>query len=150
MVLSHIPFLFLLILCFLYPPNYLVAHVVFDVRSQVTKLNPKSLKCVFLCYSCTQKGYRCFFPDLGGYLISVDVSFFEDRPFFVESRSSLSVCESDDSFLTYTITHYIPPTPIAICFKFFEHTFSSSPGFKRGYPKRYSTSTLSSAVRFRK
>lgn len=37
---------------------------VFDVRSHVTKLDPNSLKCAFLGYSCTQKGYRFFLPQI--------------------------------------------------------------------------------------
>jgi len=48
----------------------------YDVRPQVTKLDPKSLKCVSLGYSRTQKGYRCFSPDLNHYLVSSYVSFF--------------------------------------------------------------------------
>lgn len=107
---------------------------VFDIRSQLTKLDPKSLKCVFLCYSHTQKGCRCFSPYLGHYLISVDIPFFEDRPFFAffaESQLSLPVGESNDSFLTYTIIHCVPPTPIATGIKFSEKTYFRCPQVSR-------------------
>ena len=35
-----------------------------DVRSQVSKLDPKSLKCIFGGYSRVRKGYRCYCPPL--------------------------------------------------------------------------------------
>lgn len=47
--------------------------------------------------------------------------------FFVEYQLSFLVCKLDDSFLTYTIIHYIPPTPIATAFKFFEQTYCRRP-----------------------
>ena len=34
-----------------------------DVRLFVSKLDPKSLKCIFLGYSRVQKGYMCYFFD---------------------------------------------------------------------------------------
>ena len=47
-----------------------------DVCPQVSKLDPKSLKCIFLGYSCVQKGYRCYCPPLRRYFVSIDVTFF--------------------------------------------------------------------------
>ncbi|KAK3008087.1 hypothetical protein RJ639_013614 [Escallonia herrerae] len=44
-----------------------------DVRPNLTKLDPKALKCVFLGYSRLQKGYRCYSLDLHKYLVSTDV-----------------------------------------------------------------------------
>ena len=35
-----------------------------DVRPQVSKLDLKSLKCIFVGYSRVQKGYRCYCPTL--------------------------------------------------------------------------------------
>ena len=35
-----------------------------DVRPQVSKLDLKSLKCIFVGYSRGQKGYRCYRPTL--------------------------------------------------------------------------------------
>ncbi|GKD52952.1 retrovirus-related pol polyprotein from transposon TNT 1-94, partial [Tanacetum coccineum] len=53
-----------------------------DTQPNITKLDPKSLKCVLLGYSRIQKGYRCYSPQLHCYLISSDVTFHEDLPYF--------------------------------------------------------------------
>ena len=58
---------------------------------------------VLVGYSRTQKGYRFFSPDLGQYLDFANVSFVEDRSFFVEYESSLYLYESDDLFLNHTL-----------------------------------------------
>ena len=56
-----------------------------DISLQITKLNPKSLKCIFLGYSQHQKGYRCFFPTLNRYLMFTNVTFFYSTPLFPSS-----------------------------------------------------------------
>jgi len=43
------------------------------------KLDPRSHKGIFLGYSRTQKGYRCFIPSLRRYVLSADVTFFEHQ-----------------------------------------------------------------------
>ncbi|XP_065880880.1 retrovirus-related Pol polyprotein from transposon TNT 1-94 isoform X1 [Euphorbia lathyris] len=74
-----------------------------DVRPQVTKLDPKALKCVFLGYSRLQKGYRCFSPSLDKYLVSSDVTFMEHLPFFPMS-SDISTGDTDvDDELVYHV-----------------------------------------------
>jgi len=41
-----------------------------------TKLDHRAHKCIFLGYSATQKGYRCYSPEQHKYFISMDVIFF--------------------------------------------------------------------------
>jgi hypothetical protein len=52
------------------------------------KLDPRSTKCVFLGYSTTQKGYRCYSPVLRRYFTSVDVTFVESLSYFLVDVSS--------------------------------------------------------------
>ena len=67
-----------------------------DVHPQVSKLDPKSLKCIFVGYSCVQKGYRCYYPTLRHSFVSTDVTFFETTPF---SLSSLVTSQGEDDDL---------------------------------------------------
>ena len=69
-------------------PSFLIEPKVFgctcfirDVRPQVSKLDPKYLKCIFLGYCCVQKGYQCYCPPLRRYFESIDVTYFEGTPF---------------------------------------------------------------------
>ncbi|OIS98281.1 putative mitochondrial protein [Nicotiana attenuata] len=57
------------------------------------KLAPRALKCVFLGYSRTQKGYRCYSPDLRRYLMSADVTFFETQSYFTSPGNHLDIFE---------------------------------------------------------
>ena len=51
------------------------------------KLSAKATKCIFLGYSRLQKDYRCYSPQTHRYFLFVDVTFFEDSPFFSSSES---------------------------------------------------------------
>jgi len=54
------------------------------VRSQNRdKLDPWAVRCVFLGYSATQKGYKCYKPTTKKWYISADVTFLETKPFFL-------------------------------------------------------------------
>jgi hypothetical protein len=77
-----------------------------DVRPHVTKLDPKSLKCIFLGYFRLQKGYRCYCPSLNKYLISADVTFLKVTPYFQSSTPARQ--GEDDDLLVYTITSSKP------------------------------------------
>ena len=52
------------------------------------KLDPRFIKCVFLRYSCTQKGYRCYSPTLWRRFISADVTYDESQSYFSHSITS--------------------------------------------------------------
>lgn len=46
------------------------------------KLDPRALRCVFLGYSPTQKGYKCYHPPTRKFFVLMDVTFFENTSFF--------------------------------------------------------------------
>ncbi|XP_062104310.1 uncharacterized protein LOC133815489 [Humulus lupulus] len=78
-----------------------------DVCPHFTKLDPKSLKFIFLGYSRLQKGYRCYCPSLNKYLVSIDVTFLEDTPYF--PSLPIPTCQGeDDDLLVYSITSFSP------------------------------------------
>ena len=68
------------------------------------KLDPRSIKCVFLGYSRTQKGYRCHSPTLRRRFISADVSFDESQSYFSPSIAS------DNSPLCLPLMPPVSPT----------------------------------------
>jgi hypothetical protein len=49
---------------------------------KVDPISPQSVKCVFLGYSRTQKGYRCYDPVSWKLDVSADVTFFEEIPYY--------------------------------------------------------------------
>ena len=73
-----------------------------DLSSGLDKLSPRSIKCIFVGYSRTQKDYRCFHPPTRWYFVSTDVTFFESMhysdasPTPVESVPLPSVVERQD------------------------------------------------------
>ena len=77
----------------------------------MSKLNPKSLKCIFLGYSRIQNGYRCYYPSLRRYMVSADVTFLENTSFSSDPIHT-NQGEEDDLFV-YTIASsapaYVPP-----------------------------------------
>ncbi|WVY92731.1 hypothetical protein V8G54_031819 [Vigna mungo] len=46
------------------------------------KLDPRALKCVFVGYSLTQKGYKCYHPPSKKFFVSRDVTFNEQEGYF--------------------------------------------------------------------
>jgi hypothetical protein len=52
---------------------------------QRTKLEKRAIKCVFVGYGSTQKGYRAYHPPSKKIYISMDVTFHEDKFFYVDS-----------------------------------------------------------------
>jgi hypothetical protein len=55
---------------------------VHDYRNNVGKLDPRAVKCVFVGYSPTQKGYRCWCPSERRFFVSMDVTFREHEPYY--------------------------------------------------------------------
>jgi len=84
----------------LYPTKFFSIARVFgstcfvqDLTLGLDKLSPRSIKCVFVRYSRTQKGYRCYSPHNKKYFVSADVMFFEYAPYF-SPQSLVTASES--------------------------------------------------------
>ena len=71
----------------------------------MSKLDPKSLKCIFLGYSRVQNGYKCYCLSLWRYLVFAVVTFLENTPFSPDLIYT-SQGKADD-LLVYTIA--LPP-----------------------------------------
>ena len=103
-----------------------------DVHPHVSKLDPKSLKYIFLGYSRVQKGYRSYYPSLCRYLVSVDVTFLENASF---SQDPIHTSQrEDDDLLVYTLASpapaFVPPLtkpPITQVYTRRQHLPVSSP-----------------------
>ena len=60
---------------------------VHDKNHHKSKLDPRSLKHLFLSYSPIQKEYKCFHPPIRKYFVTMEVTFFETKHYF--SKTSL-------------------------------------------------------------
>jgi len=60
---------------------------VHNFSPELDKLSPRSHKCVFLRFTQSQKGYKCFSPSLNYYFVCVDVTFNESSFYYKKSSS---------------------------------------------------------------
>ncbi|KAG7572452.1 Ribonuclease H-like superfamily [Arabidopsis suecica] len=56
------------------------------IGEQRNKLDPKSVKGMFIGYSITQKGYKCYIPETKKVLVSRDVKFVESKGYYEEKN----------------------------------------------------------------
>ena len=75
-------------ICFIYLLIFLVVCYVHILGPRSNKLDPRSIKYVFLGYSHTQKGYQCYSSTLRHHFISADVTFDESQSYFSPSVAS--------------------------------------------------------------
>lgn len=47
-----------------------------------SKLDPRAIKTIFVGYSPTQKGHKCYCPQTRKFYVTYDVTFFEETPYF--------------------------------------------------------------------
>ena len=78
------------------------------------KLSAKATKCIFLGYSRLPKGYRCYAPETHRYFLSVDITFFEDSPFFSSSMSLLVSKVLPLSIISPPIFDVVPSRPLQV------------------------------------
>ena len=65
------------------PPKIFGCFVFVHINQQHrSKLDPRSLKCIFLGYSANKKGYKCYSPVTRKFYNSMDVTFFETQPYY--------------------------------------------------------------------
>ncbi|RVX04556.1 Retrovirus-related Pol polyprotein from transposon TNT 1-94 [Vitis vinifera] len=65
------------------PPKIFGCSVFVHINQQHrSKLDPRSLKCIFLGYSSNQKGYKCYSPVTRKFYNLMDVTFFETQPYY--------------------------------------------------------------------
>ncbi|KAG8502943.1 hypothetical protein CXB51_000740 [Gossypium anomalum] len=62
-----------------------------------SKLDPRAHTCVFIGYSPTQKGYKCYSPTLHRMFVSLDVTFFENEPYFSASHLQGEILSEDET-----------------------------------------------------
>lgn len=73
---------------YIVPPD-VFSCVCFVHKRNIGKLYPRALKCVFVGYFATQKGYKCYYPPSRKFFVSMEVTFWELDPYFSPSQSPL-------------------------------------------------------------
>ncbi|CAL5443960.1 unnamed protein product [Camellia sinensis] len=115
------------------PPNYSLLRVfgsacfVLLPRKDRTKLSARSVLCVFLGYSLTQKGYRCYDPVSRRLYVSRHVAFLERLSYFQLPPLTAPVSKEDlvhidpfpsevpsDEYISTVPPELIPSSPSAL------------------------------------
>src|SRR4051812_18720968 len=86
--------------CFVLLPNH-----------EKDKLSSKTYRCIFVGYSSSHKGYRCYDPITKRLRIAKHVSFLENVPYYQSKLSpqSISFLQSPETLLISTYASPDPP-----------------------------------------
>ena len=96
-----------------------------------SKLDPMAIKCIFIGYSSNQKGYKCYSPITRHFYNSMDVTFFEQEPFY--TKTNIQGGNFSKEYQLWDITPTVVTTPTATTpqveavISLDEHTLSPSP-----------------------
>lgn len=71
-----------------------------------SKFHPRPVKCVFIGYSNSQKGYKCYDPITKHLFVSRDVTFAEHEPYFIKPSTQ---GENWSEFQLECLLESIPP-----------------------------------------
>ena len=52
-------------------------------KLNLNKLEPRAIKCIFLCYSPNKKGYKCYCLTTRKMFVTLDVTFFEEKSYYL-------------------------------------------------------------------
>jgi hypothetical protein len=86
------------------------------------KLDARALKCVFIGYYITQKGYKCYHPPSKRFLVSKDVTFNENQSFFNKTYLQEDNTDIEDKNTNVFYIFFLPnPISAAIIFEFTTH-----------------------------
>ena len=75
---------FFLLVSHIFPPlqqRFLASLPLFITIHTKSKLDPKALKCVFVWYPQTQKGYKCFLSKSQKFCVIMDITFFGNQTY---------------------------------------------------------------------
>ena len=76
------------------------------------KLDPRALRCIFIGYSSTQKGYRCYYPPTCRFFVTKDATFDEFLPYYFPCPPATSSSPSDS--IDFLIPHPIVRSTLTI------------------------------------
>ena len=96
-----------------------------------SKLDPMAIKCIFIGYSSNQKGYKCYSPITRHFSNSMDVTFFEQEPFY--TKTNIQGGNFSKEYQLWDIIPTVVTTPnattpqVEAVISLDEHTLSPSP-----------------------
>jgi hypothetical protein len=105
------------------------------------KLDPRAHMCIFIGYSRTQKGYRCYSPSLRKHFVSADVTFFEDIPYYSPKGRQLQESMLSATVIPYTCSHCSSNFTYFHCSSCSSYLSGLCSSAKSGCPSRSTTTT---------